>query len=65
MRQKRAPADPDRSRDTGDETGRGPGRGSATGAPRWVSVLGIVIAVGLVVLLFVLHLTGVLGPGAH
>lgn len=67
MRLKRspAPAEPHRSRDTGDETGAGPGRGWGTGTPRWVSVIGIVIAVGLVLLFFVLHLTGVLGPGAH
>jgi hypothetical protein len=30
-----------------------------------VPVLGIVIALVLVLLLIVLHLTGVLGPGAH
>jgi hypothetical protein len=30
-----------------------------------VPALGIVVAVGLVLLLVVLHLTGVLGPGAH
>jgi hypothetical protein len=47
------------SYDTGDD------RGSATSTPRWVPVLGIVLAVILVLLLVVLHLTGVLGPGAH
>jgi hypothetical protein len=67
MRQKRSSARAERhgSRDTDDETGVGPERGAATGTPRWVTVLGIVIAVGLVVLFVVLHLTGVLGPGAH
>jgi len=29
------------------------------------TVLGIVIAIALVVLLVVLHVTGTLGPGAH
>ena len=52
-------------RDPSDDTGVGPDRGSATSTPRWVPVLGIVIAIVLVLLLVVLHLTGVLGPGAH
>jgi hypothetical protein len=33
--------------------------------PRWMKVLGIIIAIGLVLLFVVLHLTGSLGPGAH
>jgi hypothetical protein len=65
MGQKKAPADPERSREPGDEPAVSPERRSPTGTPRWISVLGIAIAVGLVVLVFVLHLTGVLGPGAH
>ena len=67
LRQGRAPAPGDShlSRGTGDDTPVEPGRGSATGTPRWGTVLGIVIAVGLVLLLLVLHLTGVLGPGGH
>jgi hypothetical protein len=32
---------------------------------RWVSVAGIVVAVLVVLLLVVLHLTGALGPGVH
>jgi hypothetical protein len=58
-------ADPPRYPDTGDDTGLGRDRGSATGTPRWVSVLGIIIAIALVLLVVVLHLTGTLGPGAH
>jgi hypothetical protein len=55
-------ADPPRYPDTGD----GPEeRGSASGRPRWVFVLGIFIAIALVLLFVVLHLTGTLGPGAH
>jgi hypothetical protein len=58
-------ADPPSYPDTDDDTAVAPDRGSATGRPRWVPVLGIVIAIVLVLLLVVLHLTGVLGPGAH
>jgi hypothetical protein len=58
-------ADPPSYPDTGDDTGVGRDRGSASGTPRWVLVLGIVIAIVLVLLLVFLHLTGVLGPGAH
>jgi hypothetical protein len=47
--------------DTGD-TGE---RGTATSTPRRVLVLGITVAIVLILLLVVLHLTGVLGPGAH
>jgi hypothetical protein len=67
MREKGAPssANPHRSRDTGDEIFVWPGRGSAGGPPHWVALFGIVVAVGLVLLLVVLHLTGVFGPGAH
>jgi hypothetical protein len=58
-------ADPPRYPDTGEDTGVGSDHGAPTGKPRWVSVLGISIAIGLVLLLVVLHLTGILGPGAH
>jgi hypothetical protein len=58
-------ADPPSYPDTRDDTGVGPDRGSSSSTPRWVPVVGIVIAIVLVLLLVVLHLTGVLGPGAH
>jgi hypothetical protein len=58
-------ADPPRHPDTRDDTGVGPNRGSAGSTPRWVSVLGIIIAIALVLMFVVLHLTGTLGPGAH
>ena len=48
--------------DTGDESGDG---GSVRSRPRWVTVLGIIIAIALILLFVVLHLTGTLGPGAH
>ncbi|PZS36628.1 MAG: hypothetical protein DLM58_01400 [Pseudonocardiales bacterium] len=43
--------------DPGDATHVGPRRGSAPGTPRWVKVFGI-IAVLLVLLFVILHLTG-------
>jgi hypothetical protein len=51
--------------DSGDDTGVGSDRGSTTGTPRWVSVVGIIIVIGLLVLFVVLHLTGTFGPGAN
>jgi hypothetical protein len=48
--------------DTGDESGDG---GSVRSTPRRVTVLGIIIAIALILLFVVLHLTGTLGPGAH
>jgi hypothetical protein len=48
-----------------DDTGMRPDRESATSPRRWVPVLGILSAIVLVLLLVVLHLTGVIGPGAH
>jgi hypothetical protein len=57
--------DPPLYPDTGDDTGVEHDRGSPTGTPRWVSVLGILIVIALILLFVVLHLTGTLGPGAH
>ena len=51
--------------DTDDQGGAGPKRGATTDTPPWVYVLGIVLAIALVVLLIVLHLSGILGPGLH
>jgi hypothetical protein len=48
-------------RDTNDRVGPGPG----TGTPRWKSVAGVILAIVVVALFIALHLTGVLGPGAH
>ena len=51
--------------DTDDEGGAGPKRGATTGTPPWAYVLGIVLAIALIALIIVLHLSGILGPGLH
>jgi hypothetical protein len=58
-------ADPPRHPQTEDTTGVGPDRGAANSTPRWAFVLGIIVAIALVVLMVLLHLTGTLGPGVH
>jgi hypothetical protein len=58
-------ADPSHSPETGDEAGRGPDQEPTSGAPRWVVVVGIVIAVVLLGLIVFLHLSGAIGPGTH
>ena len=57
------PPYPDSNGDTGDDTRVRPDRGSTTGTPRWVKVFGI-IALVLVLLFVILHLTGG-GLGRH
>lgn len=58
-------ADPPHYPDTGDDTGVGPHWGSTISRRRWASVLGITIAIVVVLLFVVLHLTGTVGSGGH
>jgi hypothetical protein len=57
------PSHPDTDNDNDNDLG--PRHGPTTGTPRWLTVLAIIIGVVVVVLLIVLHLTGVVGPGGH
>ncbi len=57
--------DPPRYPDTGDDRGAEPGRGPTTATPRWISVVGIIFVILLVLLFVLLHLTGTVGPGGH
>ena len=51
-----------RMTDSSSESAHDPG--TAPPAPRWVKVSGAV-ALAVVVLILVLHLTGIVGPGMH
>jgi hypothetical protein len=51
--------------DSGDADANSYRRPAAGGTPRWVSAVGIVLVVGLLLLVVALHLTGTIGPGAH
>jgi hypothetical protein len=55
-------ADPPRYPDTGDDTSVEPGRTSTTGTRSWVGKVFLIIAIVLVLLFVLLHLTGTLGP---
>ncbi len=58
-------ADSPRSPETEDDSSRSPHGGAAKSTPRWVFVLGIIVAIALLGLMIFLHLNGTLGPGAH
>jgi hypothetical protein len=59
-----AMTDPPRHPGTVGNGGPGP-EGSPGGASGWRVVLGVTIAIALLVLIVLLHLTGTIGPGAH
>jgi len=56
--------DPPRHPGTNEDDGPAP-KGPPGGAPRGKVVLGVTIAIALLVLIILLHLTGTIGPGAH
>jgi hypothetical protein len=53
------------SDEPGADTGGQPRRSQGKGRPRWVLVVGLTAAIALVLLMVVLHVTGVFGPGDH
>lgn len=57
--------DPPPYPDPSGDTDTGPDRGSPDGSSPWISKVGVLIAIGLVLLVVVLHLTGTIGPGLH
>ena len=57
-------ADPSHSPATGDDAHRGTNETSGRG-PRWVVVVGFVIAIAVLGLIVFLHLSGAIGPGIH
>lgn len=52
-------------RGTGDDTGAGHDGGSARKTARWMPILAISVAVILVLLIAVVHRSGIISPGAH
>jgi hypothetical protein len=53
------------SDEPGADTGGPSRRGQGNRRPRWVMVVAVTAAIALVLLMVVLHVTGVFGPGDH
>jgi hypothetical protein len=58
-------ADPPRARDPSKDADLAPDRGSPPPMPRWVKVSGIIVAVLVLLLVFVLLVSGGHGPRRH
>ena len=56
-------ADPLRSADDADRPG--PVQPASLGLPRWAIVALVILAVALLGLVVLLHVTGIIGPGTH
>ena len=65
QREESGPTEARRAPGADGDTGMERTSAAAAGPRRWVVALGIALAIAAVLLVFVLHLTGVLGPGAH
>ena len=57
--------DPRRSPDDADLPRPDPTRSTTGGTKGWVVAVGILVAIALLGLIVLLHLGGVIGPGAH
>lgn len=51
--------------DPGDDTGVDPEFGTTSSTPRWMPVLGIIVAIAVLSLFVLLHLSGGFRPGTH